>query len=109
MGNIYFLNTQKLGKGGKLTLSGGEHRTWSIWETLQNTAEVKGTHLILIIESPPWERDNRDAARATSIMQKFLKGSQADGLKPLPGCYRHERHYRAVHPAGSWYHNKHEA
>ena len=93
------------------TLSGGEHRTWSIWETLQNTAEAKGTHLILIIdEAHRGMRDNRDAARATTIMQKFIKGSQADGLKPLPvGCYRHERHYRAVHPAGSWYHNKHEA
>lgn len=84
-GHIYFLNTQKLGKGGKLTLSGGEHRTWSIWETLQNTAEVKGTHLILIIdEAHRGMRDNRDAARATTIMQKFIKGSQADGLKPLP-------------------------
>lgn len=84
-GHIYFLNTQKLGKCGKLTLSGGEHRTWSIWETLQNTAEVKGTHLILIIdEAHRGMRDNRDAARATTIMQKFIKGSQADGLKPLP-------------------------
>ena len=84
-GHIYFLNTQKLGKGGKLTLSGGEHRTWSIWETLQNTAEAKGTHLILIIdEAHRGMRDNRDAARATTIMQKFIKGSQPDGLKPLP-------------------------
>ena len=83
-GHIYFLNTQKLGKGGKLTLSGGEHRTWSIWETLQNTAEAKGTHLILIIdEAHRGMRDNRDAARATTIMQKFIKGSQADGGRRL--------------------------
>ena len=68
-GRIYFLNTQKLGKGGKLTQRGGDHRTWSIWETLQNTAEEKGSHLVLVIdEAHRGMRDNRDAARATTIM-----------------------------------------
>lgn len=43
-GMIYFLNTQKLGKSSRL-VSGGDSRTYTIWHTLQNTAEKKGDHL----------------------------------------------------------------
>ena len=38
-GRIYFLNTQKLGKASRL-VSGGDSRTFTIWETLQNTAQA---------------------------------------------------------------------
>lgn len=83
-GHIYFLNTQKLGRGSKLTQA-GDNRSWTIWQTIQNTAAQKGSKLIVIIdEAHRGMRDNRDAARATTIMQKFIKGSQADGLQPLP-------------------------
>ena len=82
-GTIYFLNTQKLGKSSRL-VSGGDNRTYTIWQTLQNTAEQKGGHLYVIIDEAHRGMHDRDAAKATTIMQKFLKGSEADGLSPMP-------------------------
>ena len=82
-GMIYFLNTQKLGKSSRL-VSGGDSRTYTIWQTLQNTAEQKGDHLYVIIDEAHRGMHNRDAARATTIMQKFLKGSEADGFEAMP-------------------------
>ncbi len=82
-GKIYFLNTQKLGKSSRL-VNGGDSRTYTIWETLQNTAEQKGDHLYVIIDEAHRGMHDRDAARATTIMQKFLKGSETDGLDPMP-------------------------
>lgn len=82
-GMIYFLNTQKLGKSSRL-VSGGDSRNYTIWQTLQNTAEQKGDHLYVIIDEAHRGMHDRDAARATTIMQKFLKGSEADGLEAMP-------------------------
>ena len=82
-GTIYFLNTQKLGKSSRL-VSGGDSRTYTVWQTLQNTAEQKGDHLYVIIDEAHRGMHNRDAARATTIMQKFLKGSEADGFEAMP-------------------------
>ena len=83
-GMIYFLNTQKLGKSSRL-VSGGDSRTYTIWQTLQNTAVQKGDHLYVIIdEAHRGMRAGDAAAKATTIMQKFLKGSEADGLDAMP-------------------------
>ncbi len=82
-GMIYFLNTQKLGKSSNLVKS-GDSRTYTIWQTLQNTAEQKGDHLYVIIDEAHRGMHDREAARATTIMQKFLKGSEDDGLSPMP-------------------------
>ena len=82
-GMIYFLNTQKLGKASRL-VSGSDSRTYTIWQSLQNTAERKGNHLYVIIDEAHRGMQDRDAAKATSIMQKFLKGSEADGLDAMP-------------------------
>lgn len=82
-GHIYFLNTQKLGRSSRL-VTGGDDRTWTIWQTLQNTAEQKGDHLYIVIDEAHRGMQDREAARATTIMQKFLKGSEADGLAPMP-------------------------
>ena len=82
-GMIYFLNTQKLGKASRL-VSGSDSRTYTIWQSLQNTAERKGNHLYVIIDEAHRGMQDREAARATSIMQKFLIGSEADGLDALP-------------------------
>lgn len=51
---------------------------------MQNTAEQKGGHLYVIIDEAHRGMHDRDAAKATTIMQKFLKGSEADGLSPMP-------------------------
>lgn len=82
-GMIYFLNTQKLGKSSRL-VNGGDSRTYTIWQTLQNTVEKKGDHLYVIIDEAHRGMQDKDAARATTIMQKFLKGSEEDYLSPMP-------------------------
>jgi type III restriction enzyme len=82
-GHIYFLNTQKLGKSSNLTKR-GDLRTYTIWETLENTARNKSDRLYIIIDEAHRGMQGREAGRATTIMQKFLKGSPEDGLEAMP-------------------------
>ena len=82
-GYIYFLNTQKLSKTSNLT-SQGDARTTTIWETLANTARKKSDRLYVIIDEAHRGMHGREAGKATTIMQKFLKGSPEDHLPPMP-------------------------
>ena len=82
-GYIYFLNTQKIGKSGNLTKH-SDSRQYTIWETLANTAREKGDRLYFIIDEAHRGMQGKEAGKATSIMQKFIKGSPADGLQPMP-------------------------
>lgn len=82
-GHIYFINTQKLGKSSNLTKH-GDSRQYTIWETLANTARDKADRLYFIIDEAHRGMQGRDAGKATSIMQKFIKGSTADKLPPMP-------------------------
>lgn len=82
-GHIYFLNTQKLGTNSNLTKH-GDGRQYTIWETLSNTAREKSDRLYVIIDEAHRGMQGCDAGKATTIMQKFLKGSQKDGLDPMP-------------------------
>jgi type III restriction enzyme len=82
-GHIYFLNTQKLGKSSNLTKR-GDSRTYTIWETIENTARNKSDRLYIIIDEAHRGMQGREAGRATTIMQKFLKGSPEDGLEAMP-------------------------
>lgn len=82
-GHIYFLNTQKLSKSSNLTKH-SDSRQYTIWETLQNTIQEKYDHLYFIIDEAHRGAQIREAGKATTIMQKFIKGSIADGLSPMP-------------------------
>lgn len=82
-GHIYFLNTQKLGKAGNL----GKHsdnRQYTIWETLENTAKKKADRLYFIIDEAHRGMQGTAAGTATSIMQRFIKGSVTHKLSPIP-------------------------
>lgn len=82
-GHIYFLNTQKLGKAGNL----GKHsdtRQYTIWETLENTVREKSDRLYFIIDEAHRGMQGSEAGKATSIMQRFLKGSSEFRLPPMP-------------------------
>lgn len=81
-GHIYFLNTQKLSKTSNLTKSGD--RNYTIWETLANTARDKSDRFYIIIDEAHRGMQGKEAGRATTIMQKFIKGSDAEGLPPMP-------------------------
>ena len=83
-GYIYFLNTQKLSKSSNLTKH-SDLRQYTIWETIANTAKEKSDRLYFIIdEAHRGAQKSTELARATTIMQKFLKGSDADGLPAMP-------------------------
>lgn len=82
-GHIYFLNTQKLGKGSNLTKH-TDNRQYTIWETLANTAREKSNRLYFIIDEAHRGMQGNEAGRATTIMQKFLKGSPDDGIDAMP-------------------------
>ena len=82
-GHIYFLNTQKLGKSSNLTKH-GDNRQYTIWESLRNTAKEKSDRLYFVIDEAHRGMLGREAGKATTIMQKFLKGSPEDGLEPMP-------------------------
>lgn len=82
-GHIYFLNTQKLGKSSNLTKH-TDNRQYTIWETLANTAREKSDRLYFIIDEAHRGMQGREAGRATTIMQKFLKGSPSDGIEAMP-------------------------
>ena len=82
-GHIYFLNTQKIGKDKNLTKA-GDNRTYNIWETLGNTVYKKSDRLYFIIDEAHRGMKDKAAAKATTIMQKFIKGSEDDNLVPMP-------------------------
>lgn len=82
-GYVYFLNTQKLGKAGNLCRR-SDTRQHTIWETLENTARGKADRLYFIIDEAHRGMQGKEAGKATSIMQRFLKGSTEYCLSPIP-------------------------
>ena len=82
-GHIYFLNTQKLSVTSKLTQN-GDNRSYTIWETLANTVRDKSDRLYFIIDEAHRGMQGREASKATTIMQKFIKGSDEDHIPPMP-------------------------
>ena len=84
-GNVYFLNTQKLGSE-KLLTQEGDDRTYKIWQTIENTAKRIPKKLYVVIDEAHRGTYTSTQAenRAQSIMQKFIMGSAADGLSPMP-------------------------
>ena len=79
-GKLYFINTQKLGKDKLLTSGRGDKRTYTIWDTIANTAKTKGDRFYLIIdEAHRGTKVNRnDEANRLTVMQKFVKGSEGE-------------------------------
>ena len=82
-GKIYFLNTQKLTKTGKLTKL-SDTRQHTIWDTLQNTILEKSDRLYFIIDEAHRGAKPSESGKATSIMQKFIFGDENVGLAPMP-------------------------
>ena len=82
-GHIYFLNTQKLGKGGNLSYH-SDTRQYTIWETIENTAKEKADRLYFIIDEAHRGMQGPAAGTATTIMQRFIKGSALHKLSPVP-------------------------
>jgi type III restriction enzyme len=77
-GKVYFLNIQKLGAGTKLTTP-GDDREHTIWQTIANTvAATPGSFWLVLDEAHKGMLEGREATEATSIAQKFIKGSPGE-------------------------------
>lgn len=84
-GHIYFINTSKLGKE-KLLTTQGDKRTWTFWQTVANTAATHPEDFIVILDEAHrgMGQTERDEKKATTIVQKFILGSDEDRF-PKPG------------------------
>jgi type III restriction enzyme len=83
-GNVYFLNTQKLGRNASL-VQRGEHRACTLWDTIANTAAQRpGSFWVILDEAHKGMAENPNAAKdAATIVQKFIKGSEGE-IPPMP-------------------------
>ena len=82
-GHVYFINTQLLGKDKLLTKEGGDNRNTTFWQTVAATIARAPEDFVLIIDEAHRGANASDRNR-TTIMQKFILGSEADGLPPVP-------------------------
>jgi type III restriction enzyme len=82
-GDVYFLNTQKLGRNAGLVKPGD--RSYTIWETINNTVSARpGSFFVFIDEAHRGMSENpRARNEATTIIQKFIKGSPGE-LPAIP-------------------------
>jgi type III restriction enzyme len=82
-GKLYFLNTQKLGKDKNL-VTRGDHRTFTIWDTIQNTGEQLKDRFYVIIDEAHrgMQLSSREESQAQTIMQKFILGSPGE-IEPV--------------------------
>jgi type III restriction enzyme len=84
-GYIYLLNTQKLGVSSLLTKP-GDARTWTIWQTIENTAKASPAHFNVIVDEA--HRGMGLSAKAENntrtLIQRFIKGAPEVGLSPVP-------------------------
>ena len=82
-GKVYFLNTQKLGTGTSWVRT-GDGRTFTLWDTVRNTATANpGGFVVIIDEAHRGSRlDPKKADEANTIMQKFVLGSSE--IPPIP-------------------------
>lgn len=81
-GYVYFINTQLLGKD-KLLTKGGDKKAHTFWQTLANTVAAAPEDFILIIDEAHRGAGVTDKTRKP-IMQKFITGSDIDGLPAVP-------------------------
>jgi type III restriction enzyme len=82
-GYVYFINTQLLGKDKLLTKEPGDRRKFTFWQTIANTIARAPQDFVLIIDEAHRGATATDRNR-TTIMQKFIVGSESDGLPPVP-------------------------
>ena len=82
-GYLYFINTQLLGKDKILTKEPGDRRNTTFWQTITNNIKRAPQDFVLIIDEAHRGASATDRNR-TTIMQKFVLGSPADGMLPVP-------------------------
>lgn len=75
-GQVYFLNTQKLGAGKDLVKTGPlVERNFTFWDIVRKTIETEGLTFYLVVdEAHRGMTETRKIEEANSIIQRFIKG-----------------------------------
>ena len=73
---------------------------YDLGRTIANTVREKSDRLYFIIDEAHRGMQGREASKATTIMQKFIKGSDSDGIPPMPVVIGYVRHYTEIQCAG---------
>lgn len=81
-GQLYFLNTQKLGRNSSLVKAIGDKRHNTIWETISKTVASTPDHVYFFVFIDEAHRgmheDDDDREQAATIIQKLIKGSAGE-------------------------------
>lgn len=82
---LYFLNTQKLGRAS-LFVRRGDRRRHTVWDIVANTVREAPASFWLVIDEAHRGMgvNQRDRDEAQTIVQKFILGSDEDGLPAVP-------------------------
>ncbi|MFL5759532.1 MAG: DEAD/DEAH box helicase [Thermomicrobiales bacterium] len=85
-GNVYFLNIQKLGSA-TTWVERSDKRTYTLWETIQNTIEDDNLTLYLVLDEAhrgmrSVTRRTEDTANRATIVQRLINGH--NGIPPAP-------------------------
>ena len=80
-GKLYFINTQKLGKKGRL-VNRGDKRQHTFWDTMHNTVKDRPTSMYVIIDEA--HRGMEENAERKTIVQRFIKGDSGRGMPAVP-------------------------
>ncbi|WP_161567374.1 DEAD/DEAH box helicase [Exiguobacterium sp. SH3S2] len=83
-GKLYFINSQKLGKD-KLLTTKGDNRSYTIWETINNTSQQLGDKFYLIIDEAHrgMNQSAREELFSRTIIQKLILGDNDLGISPV--------------------------
>ena len=74
-GKVYFLNTQKLGRNSGL-VKPGDDGEFTLWQIIAATIAERPTNFYVILdEAHRGMQEGHERAEATTIIQKFIKGS----------------------------------
>src|SRR5207245_8980616 len=75
----------ELGVSSLLTKA-GDGRTWTIWQTIENTAKASPAHFILIVDEAHRGMGLSAQAEKTArtLIQRFIKGAPEVFLSPVP-------------------------
>ncbi|MFI6542954.1 DEAD/DEAH box helicase family protein [Streptomyces prunicolor] len=79
---VTFLNIQKLRRGSIYEQSGTNRRTWSLWETISNTARRRGGRFVVVIDEA--HRGTGNGSDRPTIISRIISGDQDQGRTAAP-------------------------
>ena len=84
-GKLFFINTQKLGKKGRL-VNRGDRRQHTFWDTMRNTVKDPLASVYVVIDEAHrgMDQTKRQENEARTIVQRFIKGDSASGMPAVP-------------------------